>query len=309
MAKNKNAVKEIKAIDKVISKLEYEWAKERGKRYPLSIGDRAQYQREELIKGRFQTIKYIFTKSRNHYMDAKSSIADCNSIRPWPLWTYSEVADDNSLYTLMPEAKMKLIVNDIAAAVRCSFAIDVMGFTEISLSNKSQSGKESSMSYDFDRAAIMLLPSIDSVKPKFLKIRDNEKVNATLYVGDDIDDKIIGQCEFSRIGFLVFANEDKQNHAVELEEFSAIIEIDDGNGYMFTYFSKTNDLLFTKHLTSLDAVGLFSDCYADSNTIVLPDGCDDIELIPFGETKLECDTGTELDPIDSEHTYELRDGE
>jgi len=55
-------------------------------------------------------------------------------------------------------------------------------------------------------------------------------------------------------GFLEFKDKNMQSHAVELEEFCILAEVDENKEYLFSLYSRTKDLLFTAVFSGLEDV-------------------------------------------------------
>ena len=154
MAKNKKD----KSIEKFLKNEEYEWAKKRGKDFPLAIGDRVQWHLEILMQKHFQEIKDIFIKGSE--LNATSKSVSNKSVNPklLPFWT-NDNACDTKQYRLMAEANMDKTVTAIEDVVNCGVSCYIDGFTILSLSRKSQICKESGREFCFSRAAVMVSPS------------------------------------------------------------------------------------------------------------------------------------------------------
>ena len=103
------------------------------------------------------------------------------------------------------------------------------------------------------RIAIMVMPSYKHTD--YLCIRPNDEMIATLYAGsisnDDDDPKYA-----VKKGFLVFQDKNLQRYSTELEEFCILAEIEKSNKYIFTLFSRANDVIFTEVLPGLKGIDL-----------------------------------------------------
>lgn len=253
----KKEAKEAKALFKAQESAELEWAKKRGKEYPLSLADQQLYQQKKLEQQRFWEMKDRLINGNKKNIKSKPVSTVNNTPKPWPLWTYDDVISDEKLYRLMTKAEMDKAVSKIEGEVHCSISCYTPGYTEFSLSYKSQCCEESGLAFYFDRASIMVSPSQNIAK--HLYIGADDEVNATFYAGYDIDDENEDSWDPPMIGILVFADKNNQNHAVELQEFSALIETKEDEAYIFTFYSKAENMLLIKHLTNLEYDNPFSD--------------------------------------------------
>ena len=247
---------DVKYMDKILGRLEYDWARKRGKGFPLSSADQYQYQKEMSIQRRFWELSNIIAKSKKI---SKSTNGDNETRKPWPLWTYDDVVHDKMLFNLMSETDTNKAVEAIEDTVHCPLAIYFGGTTVLSLSDKEQIYNESGNLLLFDRAAIAVSSLRNTTKHIF--IDTDESVGATFYVGyynvQSEEDEDIWEAEHIP-GFLVCRDRAIQSYAIELPELSALLEIEEGKEYLFTFYSQEHDL-FIKRLSSLENIDLFSD--------------------------------------------------
>jgi len=265
MSKNKKkSAKEAEFNENIITRLQFDWSKNNGKPFPLSIADLRQWQKEMSAQQHFWKLKDIFTKGKKASKPAK---ADKVTPKPWPFWTYDDVVRDKRLFTLMSEADMNKAVSDIEDNIRCPLAISFSGVTVLSLTHKQQCYEESGNEIQFGNAAFTISPRNNITYHLFTGA--NETVDAAFYTGylhvQDKDDKDVWRA-YPTPGFLVFKDKSTQDRAVELAEFGALVEIEEENGteYLFTHYGKSG--LFTKRLTSLENVDLFTDSNVRTQT-------------------------------------------
>jgi len=253
---SKNTQKQdVTLADTITDRLQYEWAKKRGVSIPLSPGDLGRWQLEMSVDQRFNEMKDILSKGAKRNKPSKPAPADNAPPKLWPLWTHDDVISEGSLFKLMAKSEVDNMITKITDVTQCSLAIEISGFTELSLLDKHQSG-EMNCYYDFGNAAIIVSPSRGVTRQLF--IGADEVINATLYAGYDIDYEEEGS-EGIPTGFLVFGDSDNQNHAVELQEFCSLVELTVDEGYIFAYYSEMENMIFVKRLANLENVNLFSD--------------------------------------------------
>jgi DNA-binding CsgD family transcriptional regulator len=269
MGKNrKKDTKEVEAWEKAQEQAKCDWAKKRGKEYPLSLADEDTYRQETYIRQQFWLTKDVFVKGKSRNASSTPASAEVTAPKPWPLWTYDDVVGNEKLYNLMTESDMQKAVTDIEEVVDSYMDIVADGFTILSLSDKYQSARNVDFSSCFSSASITVSLSRDIAGQLYLGC--NDRFDAKLYAGEynaaAFDDEDFDPHDARRIGFVVFADKDEQNHAVELEEFSSLIETKENQEYYFTFYSKIKEVMLVKRLTSLENVDLFSEPDKPRNT-------------------------------------------
>jgi hypothetical protein len=247
MAKHKNS----KELDRIMDKLESEWAIKRGKNLPLNLADQLQWEQESYLEMRFQQSKDLLMKSNKFHTTSKDEVIKGLPIKYFPHLIRDGVVADNVNYTFMPAKDAKKILDEINDAFNGA-SHKKQRSTMISLISKRQcfSGDPDDRRYGFKRAVILVSPNHKHIDHLF--IHSEEEIAAFLFAGliKESDDPI----NLQKRGFLEIKDMNMESRVVELEEFCALIELEEINEYIFTIFDRTKELLFSTLIPKLEDV-------------------------------------------------------
>ena len=240
-------------LDRLINTIESKWAKKRGKSLPLSIADQMQWEQERFIEQCFQQSKDLYSKSNKLYATSKDDVAKGFAPKFYPFSIRDGAIVHDKRYNFMSETDAEKAKTDIIGAFD-EAACNSECHTMFSLLSKHQFLGDG-LEYGFSRAAIILSPSLTHSNK--LYVSNEDEIAAFLYAGlVTFEDN---PQNAHRKGILEVKDKNMQSHAVELEGFCVLAEIEENASYLFTLFSRTRDLLFTVPLSGLKGIELVAE--------------------------------------------------
>jgi len=170
--------------------------------------------------------------------------------KPRPHWSLDDVNNNPNQYHLMTESIRDKALKSFDSDADRQMAHDIGGCSFLCLRDKYQSCSDVSYIHGFDRASIIISSSLKNLNHLYIGV--DEKIKAGVFVGNVYDEDEAPSC-YPKIGFLVcwgYGN----RYAVKLNEFSAIIEVEEGNEYVFTFYSKEEDIYCALVLPELNNI-------------------------------------------------------